>query len=338
MGRWVRLAGMAATAIFLLGLVSLPAMGANSPVITSISPATAAAGQQITIYGSGFFGPEVMVGGLQAQVASSTSTQIVFTMPSAAGVVGQTVEVKVFDTYNNTSSQAYPITVATGAGSPQVTSIFPGAAQAGQTVQVSGFYFPCCGTAVSPTTMSISGFGTPAEATVSASNQMSFQVPPVTPGTYTISFSTTSGVTAQSNSISFTVVSGGVLVMAIGHKTFWNNGTAEQMDVAPFIQSSRTEVPVSFIAKALGAQVTWDPLHYPPDTVLIQKGTTSIELLINSTTYYINSQPQQMDVAPVIVNSRTFVPVAFVGTGLGAAVNWVAASKSIVITPSTSGS
>jgi len=51
------------------------------------------------------------------------------------------------------------------------------------------------------------------------------------------------------------------VVFTIGSTTYTVNGQAHQMDAAPFInpQTSRTYVPVRFLAEALGASVNWDP-------------------------------------------------------------------------------
>jgi hypothetical protein len=46
--------------------------------------------------------------------------------------------------------------------------------------------------------------------------------------------------------------------MTIGSKTITVDGTESDMDVAPFIQNSRTFVPIRFVSEALGCTVEWD--------------------------------------------------------------------------------
>lgn len=50
---------------------------------------------------------------------------------------------------------------------------------------------------------------------------------------------------------------GRILSMRIGHKDYMLNGKPYTMDTAPFILNQRTQVPLSFIALALGCKVAW---------------------------------------------------------------------------------
>ena len=52
-----------------------------APILTSFNPVNAADGEQITIYGSFFLDPVVTVGGVPAEVVSSTLTKIVAVLP-----------------------------------------------------------------------------------------------------------------------------------------------------------------------------------------------------------------------------------------------------------------
>lgn len=51
-----------------------------------------------------------------------------------------------------------------------------------------------------------------------------------------------------------------MIKLQIGNKTYYNNGKAERMDAAPFLENCRTFVPIRFIAEALGCTVNWDDL------------------------------------------------------------------------------
>ena len=46
--------------------------------------------------------------------------------------------------------------------------------------------------------------------------------------------------------------------LIIGKREITVNGKTEKLDAAPFIEDSRTLVPVRFISEALGAKVTYD--------------------------------------------------------------------------------
>jgi LysM repeat protein len=56
-----------------------------------------------------------------------------------------------------------------------------------------------------------------------------------------------------------TITRGGAIIeMTIGSTTAIVNGFPRTLDVAPFLQESRTQAPVRFIAEHLGAVVSWD--------------------------------------------------------------------------------
>ena len=57
----------------------------------------------------------------------------------------------------------------------------------------------------------------------------------------------TQAVTAELNGVT--------VVMTIGSATYTVNGVEKTMDVAPFINGSRTMVPVRFVAEAFGIKV-----------------------------------------------------------------------------------
>lgn len=60
-------------------------------------------------------------------------------------------------------------------------------------------------------------------------------------------------------------------------------------------------------------------------------GTVAVQLQIGSTQMTQNGVVSQMDVAPVIANDRTMVPIRFVSEALGAQAEWVADRQAAVI-------
>lgn len=46
--------------------------------------------------------------------------------------------------------------------------------------------------------------------------------------------------------------------LKIGSRTAWVNGASRPLDVAPYVEGSRTMVPLRFISESLGADVRWD--------------------------------------------------------------------------------
>ena len=53
--------------------------------------------------------------------------------------------------------------------------------------------------------------------------------------------------------------------LTIGSTTMLVNGTAITMDVAPEINSGRTCLPAAWVAKALNANIVWDPTNQTCD-------------------------------------------------------------------------
>lgn len=113
------------------------------------------------------------------------------------------------------------------------------------------------------------------------------------------------------------------LRLVIGDATFIHNGLPAQSDAAPFIDPiyNRTMVPVRLIAEAFGAQVGWVE---ETRTVTIMRDGQFISLQIGE------PLPDGMGV-PVIVNDRTFVPIAHIGRMLGADVRWDEVNRVVYI-------
>jgi hypothetical protein len=126
------------------------------------------------------------------------------------------------------------------------------------------------------------------------------------------------------------------VVFKIGVPEYVVNGQTPgvKMDVAPFIQNDRTFVPVRFLGNALGIDnnsITWDS---GAQTVTLAKAGVTVKLTVGSNTLYVNSQPVEMDVAPVIREYpawRVYLPARFVAEAFGYAVDWNAAAQSVLI-------
>jgi len=109
------------------------------------------------------------------------------------------------------------------------------------------------------------------------------------------------------------------------------NGVAKVMDVAPYIKSGRTYVPVRYLGYVLGvaeADVVWDE---GSQKVTLTKGDNVVELTIGNTTVTVNGEAQTMDVAPEITNGRTMLPARYVAEGLGYEVGWDPGSRTVLI-------
>jgi hypothetical protein len=145
-----------------------------------------------------------------------------------------------------------------------------------------------------------------------------------------------------------------VIKMAIG-STFAEvikDGKTEmvRLDLAPFIQSGRTFVPLRFIAEAFGAKVDWfdDPLGKSKgrieitltradNSMVIMKMRDSEQVVLIEEYTAGSTTPRTsrytMDVAPFIIQpqNRTVVPIRFIAEGFGAWVNWEPKNREITI-------
>lgn len=105
-----------------------------------------------------------------------------------------------------------------------------------------------------------------------------------------------------------------------------------EFDTAPYIENSRTMMSVAAAGVALNANVEYDPATRTV-TVSPSEGMTgsTATMVIGDRNLIVNGQIVAMDTAPVIVNSRTFIPVAFLGQAFGAEITWDGATQSVTI-------
>jgi len=101
-----------------------------------------------------------------------------------------------------------------------------------------------------------------------------------------------------------------------------------QFDVPPQMAYGRVLVPLRGVFERLGASVVWND---QTQTVLAQRGATSVSLVIGQNQAMINGQAVPVDVPPMVVGGRTMVPLRFVSQALGATVNWDANTSTVAI-------
>lgn len=117
----------------------------------------------------------------------------------------------------------------------------------------------------------------------------------------------------------------------IGQRSYTVDGQVKDMDVAPFIKDGRTQVPVRYLAYALGMsdqEIAWDP---GTRRVTLTRGAVKVELLIGRPVIIVNGEEQPIDVAPLIEQGRTFLPARFVAEAFGFNVAWDEQSRAVMI-------
>jgi cell wall-associated NlpC family hydrolase len=100
------------------------------------------------------------------------------------------------------------------------------------------------------------------------------------------------------------------------------------MDVQPMVVNNRTLLPLRAVFESLGAQVDW---LKEQNIIEGRKGSTVIDLHFNDTNALVNGKTVPMEVAPVVVNDRTLVPVRFIAESLGASVTWDANTNTVAV-------
>ncbi|KUK72704.1 MAG: Uncharacterized protein XD91_1165 [Clostridiales bacterium 38_11] len=99
---------------------------------------------------------------------------------------------------------------------------------------------------------------------------------------------------------------------------------------SPLIVNDRTLIPIRFISEEIGAEVIWDGINR---TVKVVIGDRNVLLRIDSyLVEYNNGAVYQLsDVAPLIINDRTYVPLRLISNALGIGIEWDEASRTVIV-------
>ena len=119
------------------------------------------------------------------------------------------------------------------------------------------------------------------------------------------------------------------LVSASDDLTLIIDGKKIEADVNPMIIDGRTMVPVRVLFDSFGADVVWN--ENSRQAVVFTQSTVVV-FTIGSKTAYVDGIGRPIDVAPVIVHDRTFVPVRFISSVLGYDVVWNGSTRTVYIT------
>lgn len=123
-------------------------------------------------------------------------------------------------------------------------------------------------------------------------------------------------------------VSGGVATIHAANETITVHNTkdeglymsifdkrADLGDAKIFIdENDRTQMPVRAVSELLNASVNWDD---KTRTVTVTRDDTVLKLQIGSNIMYKNDDIIKMDTEAVVVNDLTYIPLKYIGEGLG---------------------
>jgi len=96
----------------------------------------------------------------------------------------------------------------------------------------------------------------------------------------------------------------------------------------PLTINGRTLLPLRTVFESMGATVNYDNAT---KTVTATRKENTVKLTIGNATAYINDEAVTLDVAAMSWNSRTYIPLRFVGEAFGATVNWDQSTKKVDI-------
>ncbi len=106
------------------------------------------------------------------------------------------------------------------------------------------------------------------------------------------------------------------------------DGQLVNFDVPPNVIQGRVLVPLRGVFERLGATVDYDG-H--TQHIVAVRGEQTVELTLGSRQARVNGRPSLLDVPAFTIGDRTMVPLRFISESLGASVQWVEASRVILI-------
>lgn len=107
------------------------------------------------------------------------------------------------------------------------------------------------------------------------------------------------------------------------------DGVMQAYNPKAVIINNRTLVPMRGLFESLGATVSWDAAT---STVTATKDEHSVTLTIGSQDANQDGNPIELDVAPLLLQDRTMIPLRFAAESLGVEVSWDAPTKTVNVT------
>lgn len=98
----------------------------------------------------------------------------------------------------------------------------------------------------------------------------------------------------------------------------------------PIIENGRTLVPIRFVSEEIGGEVAWDGVNR---TVSANRGDKDVFLWIGSNlvSYSGGTVFSLSDVAPKIINDRTYVPLRLISNAFGIGIEWDAGTRTVTV-------
>jgi len=118
----------------------------------------------------------------------------------------------------------------------------------------------------------------------------------------------------------------------VNQTTFTLDGEARGMDAAPFIEQGRTYVPLRYLAYALDItddKIMWDGQKQKV-TISSPNGNV-ITVTVGEAVMTIDGKEQLMDVTPLLIGERVYLPVRWLAEALGYEVGWQEDTATVLV-------
>jgi len=122
------------------------------------------------------------------------------------------------------------------------------------------------------------------------------------------------------------------IVMKIDDPLMYVGEEVQEVDpgrgTTPLIVDDRTMAPIRAIAEAMGGSAGWESTERK---ATVTANGHEVAMWIGKKDITADGEAEKMDVAPLIKNDRTFLPIRFVAENIEAPVAWIGSTQEIVI-------
>lgn len=127
------------------------------------------------------------------------------------------------------------------------------------------------------------------------------------------------------------------IALSIDNPIMTVDGTEMEIDpgngTSPIVISGRTLLPARAVLEAMGDTAEWDNAS---KTATLRHGTNEMQLAIGRVAAVVNGEEKSLDVAPVVQNGRTMLPMRFIAENFGFDVDWSRETRTVTITAADS--
>lgn len=122
------------------------------------------------------------------------------------------------------------------------------------------------------------------------------------------------------------------ILLGIDNPMMSLDGVEREVDpgrgTAPMIYENRTMMPIRAVVEGMEGGAKWDGVLRKVD--LFANGN-SLSMEIGKETFQVNGRTKELEVAPILENDRTFLPLRFVAENLNCKVEWIEEEREVLI-------